>query len=69
MGLYFGRLRHLSFEAGLRIIDQLEGLPSLVQNSLECDLEIRRVAEKYKDATNFLYLGRHYNFPTALEEH
>ncbi len=67
LGLYFGRLRHLSFEAGLRIIDQLEGLPSLVQNSLECDLEIRRVAEKYKDATNFLYLGRHYNFPTALE--
>ncbi len=67
LGLYFGRLRHLSFEAGLRIIDQLEGLPSLVQNSLECDLEIRRVAEKYKDASNFLYLGRHYNFPTALE--
>ncbi len=67
LGLYFGRLRHLSYEAGLRIIDQLECLPSIVQSSLECDQQIRRVAEKYREASNFLYLGRHYNFPTALE--
>lgn len=67
LSLYFGRLRHLSFEAGLRIIDQLENLPSVVENALTSDTQARKVAEKYKDATNFLYLGRHYNFPTALE--
>jgi glucosamine--fructose-6-phosphate aminotransferase (isomerizing) len=67
LALYFGRLRHLSFEAGLRIIEQLENLPTVVEHALGCDAQVRRVAEKYKDATNFLYLGRHYNFPTALE--
>jgi glucosamine--fructose-6-phosphate aminotransferase (isomerizing) len=67
LGLYFGRLRHLSFEAGQRIIDQLEALPDVVEQALECSSRVREVADKYKDATNFLYLGRHYNFPTALE--
>jgi glutamine---fructose-6-phosphate transaminase (isomerizing) len=67
LALYFGRLRHLSFEAGLRIIDQLENLPTVVEHALGCDAQVRRVAEKYKDVSNFLYLGRHYNFPTALE--
>ena len=67
LALYFGRLRHLSFEAGQRIIDQLENLPNLVEAALACDAQVQVVAEKYKDATNFLYLGRNYNFPTALE--
>ena len=67
LALYFGRLRHLSFEAGMRIIEQLENLPNLVENALQSEAQARKVAEKYKDATNFLYLGRHYNFPTALE--
>lgn len=67
LALYFGRLRHLSFEAGLRVIDQLENLPNLVEAALTCDAQVRKVAEKYKDASTFLYLGRNYNFPTALE--
>jgi glucosamine--fructose-6-phosphate aminotransferase (isomerizing) len=67
LALYFGRLRHLSFEAGLRVIDQLENLPNLVEAALTCDAQVRKVAQKYKDASNFLYLGRNYNFPTALE--
>ncbi len=67
LALYFGRLRHLSYEAGLRIIDSLENLPNLVEAALTCDQQVRKVAEKYKDATTFLYLGRNYNFPTALE--
>ncbi|MFN9642958.1 MAG: glutamine--fructose-6-phosphate transaminase (isomerizing) [Pirellula sp.] len=67
LALYFGRLRHLSFEAGQRIIDQLENLPEMVEQALKCDAQVQQVAAKYKDATNFLYLGRNYNFPTALE--
>ncbi len=67
LALYFGRLRHLSFEAGQRIIAQLEQLPELVTRALECHSKVKEVAAKYANATNFLYLGRNYNFPTALE--
>ncbi len=67
LALYFGRLRHLSFEAGQRIIGQLEQLPELVTRALECHSKVKEVAAKYANATNFLYLGRNYNFPTALE--
>ena len=51
----------------MRIIDQLENLPTAVEHALGCDAQVKRIAEKYKDANNFLYLGRNYNFPTALE--
>ena len=67
LGLYFGRLRHLSYEAGQRIIDQLEQLPDLVERALECDSRVREVAERFYEANNFLYLGRNYHFPSALE--
>jgi len=67
LALYFGRTRHISYESGKRIIEELRSLPGLVQQALGCDQRVRIVAEKYKDATNFLYLGRRYNFPTALE--
>lgn len=67
LALYFGRLRHLSFEAGQRIIKKLEQLPELVERSLECHTQVKQIAQQYADASNFLYLGRHYNFPTALE--
>ena len=67
LALHFGRLHHLSYEAGLRIIGDLEQLPALVEKSLETNTECRRIAGKYAGCENFLYLGRMYNFPTALE--
>ena len=67
LGLYFGRLSHLDFEAGTRIINALRTLPALAEQVLEQDDRIREIALKYHEANNFLYLGRHYNFPTALE--
>jgi glucosamine--fructose-6-phosphate aminotransferase (isomerizing) len=67
LALHLGRLRHLSFEAGQRIITQMQRLPELVRETLQCDRHVRRIAEKYVEATNVLYLGRQYNFPTALE--
>ncbi len=67
LALYLGRTRHISYESGRRIIEELRSLPSLVQQALTCDTHVRIVAEKYKNATNVLYLGRQYNFPTALE--
>lgn len=67
LALYFGRLRFLSFEAGQRIIRQLELLPNVVEQTLNCHDRVREVAAKYAHASNFLYLGRYYNFPAALE--
>jgi glucosamine--fructose-6-phosphate aminotransferase (isomerizing) len=67
LALYFGRLRHLSYGAGQRIIQAMEELPQRVEEALESHDEVRLVAEKYCECNNFLYLGRQYNFPTALE--
>jgi glucosamine--fructose-6-phosphate aminotransferase (isomerizing) len=67
LALYFGRMRHLSFEAGKRIIHQLRNLPDVIRQTLELNNTIRQIAGKYSHATNVLYLGRQFNFPTALE--
>ena len=67
LGLFFGRMRHLSFEGGQRLIEELRRLPNAVQQALTCNEQVQDVAKKYCDATNVLYLGRQYNFPTALE--
>ena len=67
LSLYLGRLRHLSFGQGLQIIDQLQELPDKVAQALEANDAIRDIAEKYYQCSNFLYLGRQYNFPVALE--
>lgn len=67
LALYFGRLRGLSFEAGQRIIARLEELPELLEQALACHSRVKEVAARMADATNVLYLGRNYNFPTALE--
>ena len=67
LGLYFGRLSHLGFEAGQRIIRALRTLPELTEQVLQQNDHIKEIAQKYYESNNFLYLGRHYNFPTALE--
>jgi glucosamine--fructose-6-phosphate aminotransferase (isomerizing) len=67
LALYFGRLRHLSFDAGMRIIEQFQELPDLVRRALDCNDAVKEIALKYADCNNFLYLGRQFNFPTALE--
>jgi glutamine---fructose-6-phosphate transaminase (isomerizing) len=67
LALYFGRMKHMSYQAGQRIIQGLRALPDKVREALKCEEEVKKVAEKYVDATTFLYLGRQHNFPTALE--
>jgi glucosamine--fructose-6-phosphate aminotransferase (isomerizing) len=46
---------------------ELEMIPSKVEKALESDDYVKSIANIYKDASNFLYLGRGYNFPVALE--
>ncbi|HVX12251.1 MAG TPA: glutamine--fructose-6-phosphate transaminase (isomerizing) [Pirellulales bacterium] len=67
LALYFGRLRHLNYAQGIEIIERLQLLPELLRRALAADDEVRRIAAKYYQCNNFLYLGRQYNFPTALE--
>lgn len=46
---------------------ELENIPLKVEKALKLNDQIEKIAKKFKDATNFLYLGRGYNFPVALE--
>ena len=50
-----------------QIIRELELIPEKVERVLKTNDQIEAVAKEFKDATNFLYLGRGYNFPVALE--
>ncbi|WP_253401364.1 glutamine--fructose-6-phosphate transaminase (isomerizing) [Pontibacter sp. HSC-36F09] len=50
-----------------QLMVELESIPAKVEKALELNDQIVRISEQYKDATNFLYLGRGYNFPVALE--
>jgi glucosamine--fructose-6-phosphate aminotransferase (isomerizing) len=46
---------------------ELELIPAKVKKALESDAYVKTIAEIYKNSKNFLYLGRGYNFPVALE--
>lgn len=50
-----------------QILNELENIPGKIEKVLKQNDLIREVAYKYKDSRNFLYLGRGYNFPVALE--
>ncbi|MFL5384282.1 MAG: glutamine--fructose-6-phosphate transaminase (isomerizing) [Longimicrobiaceae bacterium] len=68
MTIHLGRLRGtLTASRGREIVRALQQLPEQVARLLETEEEIKRLAEEYKDSRNFLYLGRGYNFPAALE--
>ncbi|MEM9857323.1 MAG: glutamine--fructose-6-phosphate transaminase (isomerizing) [Bacteroidota bacterium] len=49
------------------LLVEMENIPSKVEKALTLDDQIKGIAELFKDAKNFLYLGRGYNFPVALE--
>ncbi len=67
LSLFLGRQRQLSLVMGQRITKELSKIPELVKKVLENNAEIKKIAVKYKHFNNFLYLGRKYNFPIALE--
>jgi glucosamine--fructose-6-phosphate aminotransferase (isomerizing) len=60
-------MHHLGYTAGRRIIDALRRLPEQMREVLKTNDHVRQIAGKYCHFDNFLYLGRQYNFPTALE--
>jgi glucosamine--fructose-6-phosphate aminotransferase (isomerizing) len=67
MACYLGRRKHLSPTSALQFINALAEIPAQIKQTLEHADEARRVAERYADFENWLYLGRGYNYPVALE--
>ena len=65
--LKLARLKNLSVARGREIAQALANLPAQIQSILDRAPEIEELAEEFKRASNFLYLGRGYNFPAALE--
>ncbi len=49
------------------LLVELELIPSKIEKALKLNNQIKYIADEFKDARNFLYLGRGYNFPVALE--
>lgn len=65
LGNHNGNLGKADF---MRLITELEAIPKKVEDVLNSvDDVVKGIAKKFADATNFLYLGRGYNFPAALE--
>ncbi len=67
LGLFLGRQRGLSLETGRDLACRLAQLPGLVDQALALEPEVKRIAQEFAGARNFLYLGRGVNFPVALE--
>lgn len=67
LSLIFGRQRDLSLVMGQRIVKEIKELPQKVDEILKQSDKIKEIGERFKDYRNFLYLGRKYNYPIALE--
>ena len=50
-----------------QLTDEFRRLPSLMERALQLEPQIRRLAARFADRRNFYYLGRRYNYPSALE--
>jgi glucosamine--fructose-6-phosphate aminotransferase (isomerizing) len=57
----------LNKEEMKKYLTELESIPKKVENALLVNEKIEKIAEKFQDAKNFIYLGRGYGFPLALE--
>lgn len=65
--LLISKRRGLKLSEGKKIAEALNEIPSKIETILKLNSKIEKLAEVFKDSHNFLYLGRGYNFPVALE--
>src|SRR2546428_6066603 len=65
--LYLGRLGELSSELGAELTRELAVIPEKIERILAGADKVKAIARAYAHHNNFLYLGRGYNFPVALE--
>ena len=67
LALALSKGRTISSDEIVLHLKELVTIPEKAARILELDSQIKSIAERFKDAKNFLYLGRGYNFPVALE--
>lgn len=68
LGLMLAKERKTLSENQLKdLLRQLECIPQKVEQALKLNTQIEKIAKDFVNARNFLYLGRGYNFPVALE--
>jgi len=65
--LLMARMRNLGASRGVEIVKEMTSLPQKVQSILDNHEVVKEIAKAYYQSQNFLYLGRGYNFPVALE--
>jgi glucosamine--fructose-6-phosphate aminotransferase (isomerizing) len=65
--IMIARSKGMPREKGIELVQELKRLPEKVQTILSDSKKIEYIAHEFKDTKNFLYLGRGYNFPAALE--
>jgi len=67
MTLLLGRTTTMSANKGREIAQELAQIPKKIEQILKSNDYIKEIAQQYSNSQNFLYLGRGYNFPVALE--
>ena len=67
LSLLMARMRNLGVSKGIDIVNEMKALPQKVEKILQTHELIKEIAKEYHQSQNFLYLGRGYNFPVALE--
>jgi glucosamine--fructose-6-phosphate aminotransferase (isomerizing) len=67
LGLLFGRMRNLATAEGTRVIEALQALPEQIDAALELNDQVKEIAGRYANMNGFLFFGRQFNFPIALE--
>ncbi len=67
LALALSKGRTISHDEIALNLKELSNIPEKASRILDLDSQIKDIAERFKDAKNFLYLGRGYNFPVALE--
>ncbi|MCD6116894.1 glutamine--fructose-6-phosphate transaminase (isomerizing) [bacterium] len=67
IALSLGRMKRLSAEEGIEIVNALKKLPDKIEEVINQDSKIKQIAEYFVNHSNALYLGRGLNYPVALE--
>ena len=67
LAVKMARMRRMGANEGRNIINALNDLPDKISKALLVNDQIKEIAKIYADSKNFLYLGRGFNFPVALE--
>jgi glucosamine--fructose-6-phosphate aminotransferase (isomerizing) len=67
LALLFGRMRNLATAEGTRVIEALQALPAQIETVLKLNDQVKEIAGRYAGVNGFLFFGRQFNFPLALE--